>query len=50
MCGLPATRAPAQVRPGDIAPDFTYRDASGTAYTLSDYRGNVVLLGFIGSG
>ncbi len=45
-----ATRSMAQVQPGDLAPDFTFSDSSGTPYTLSEYRGRVVLLAFIGSG
>jgi len=36
--------------PGDAAPDFTLQDVNGTSYTLSDYRGKVVLLALIGYG
>ncbi len=36
--------------PGDVAPDFTRQDVNGTSYTLSDYRGQVVLLALIGHG
>jgi hypothetical protein len=33
---------------GDIAPDFTLLDLNGTSHSLSQYRGQVVLLGLIG--
>jgi len=36
--------------PGDAAPDFTLNDVNGTSYTLSDLRGQVVLLALIGHG
>ena len=38
----------AVVQPGDIAPDFTFPDIHGVEYSLSDFRGQVVLLDFIG--
>ena len=38
------------VRPGDPAPDFTLLDAGATSHTLSDYRGQLVLLWFFGYG
>ena len=31
---------------GDTAPDFTLKDGSGNDWTLSDHRGNVVVLMF----
>jgi peroxiredoxin len=37
------------VRPGDIAPDFTIREAGGKTYKLSDLRGKVVMLQFTAS-
>ena len=43
-----AGSAPAEVRPGDLAPDFLLRDVSDATYTLSQFRGNVVLLAFWG--
>ena len=36
------------IQPGDPAPDFTLQDISGRSYTLSSFRGKVVLLGLIG--
>jgi cytochrome oxidase Cu insertion factor (SCO1/SenC/PrrC family) len=36
--------------PGDPAPDFTLNDVNGVPHTLSDYRGQVVLLALIGYG
>ena len=38
----------APIRVGDVAPDFSRMDVSGTTHTLSSYRGKVVLLGLIG--
>ena len=32
------------VKVGDLAPDFTIREAGGDSYKLSDLRGNVVML------
>lgn len=40
----------AAVQPGDTAPDFTLSDAGGTSRTLSDFRGQLVLLWFFGYG
>jgi cytochrome oxidase Cu insertion factor (SCO1/SenC/PrrC family) len=40
----------AALGPGDPAPDFTLNDVNGVPYTLSDYRGQVVLLALIGHG
>ncbi len=37
------------VKIGDMAPDFTIRDAGGTTYRLSDLRGKVVMLQFTAS-
>ena len=39
-----------QVTPGQPAPDFTLQDITGTSYTLSDFRGRVVLLDLLGWG
>jgi peroxiredoxin len=38
----------AEVVPGDAAPEFTLPDVDGVSHSLSDYRGKVVLLDFIG--
>ncbi len=38
----------AEVGPGDVAPDFTFPDVHGASHSLSDYRGQVVLLDFMG--
>jgi hypothetical protein len=38
----------APVRVGDVAPEFSRLDVSGTTHTLSSYRGQVVLLGLVG--
>ena len=38
------------VQVGDTAPDFTLLDPDGQSYTLSAYRGKVVVLAFIGYG
>ncbi len=38
--------APAALRPGTIAPDFTLKDLQGNPVKLSDFRGKVVLLNF----
>jgi cytochrome oxidase Cu insertion factor (SCO1/SenC/PrrC family) len=40
--------AAAAVVPGDPAPDFTLSDVRGNSFTLSSYRGKVVLLAFVG--
>lgn len=37
------------VKPGDIAPDFTIKEAGGKTYRLSDLRGKVVMLQFTAS-
>ncbi|HZM12674.1 MAG TPA: TlpA disulfide reductase family protein [Bacteroidales bacterium] len=37
------------VKPGDIAPDFTIKEAGGMTYRLSDLRGKVVMLQFTAS-
>ncbi len=37
------------VKVGDIAPDFTIKEAGGTTYRLSDLRGKVVMLQFTAS-
>jgi cytochrome oxidase Cu insertion factor (SCO1/SenC/PrrC family) len=39
-----------QVQVGQIAPNFTLTDLSGTPHTLSQYRGKVVFLNFFGWG
>lgn len=36
----------ADLRPGDRAPELSLPDANGTSYTLSSFRGNIVLLYF----
>jgi len=37
------------VKTGDLAPDFTIREAGGKTYRLSDLRGKVVMLQFTAS-
>lgn len=37
------------VKPGDMAPDFTIKEAGGKTYKLSDLRGKVVMLQFTAS-
>jgi thiol-disulfide isomerase/thioredoxin len=37
---------PALLAVGDLAPDWTLTDASGTTHTLSEYRGKVIVLDF----
>ena len=51
LAGMTLTGAAARaLGPGDPAPDFTLNDVNGVPYTLSDYRGKVVLLALIGYG
>ena len=51
LAALISAAATAQaLGPGDPAPDFTLNDVNGVPYTLSDYRGKVVLLALIGYG
>ena len=38
----------AELQVGSPAPDFTLKDKDGKSYTLSDYRGKIILLNFIG--
>ena len=45
---LHVATAAAEVGPGDTAPDFTFPDIHDVEHTLSDFRGQVVLLDFIG--
>jgi cytochrome oxidase Cu insertion factor (SCO1/SenC/PrrC family) len=45
----PAPRAHAVVV-GQPAPDFTLQDGAGQSHRLSDLRGHVVLLAFVGWG
>ena len=47
---LLAAHAAAAVVPGEPAPDFTHQDIDGSTHTLSQYRGKVVLLAFVGWG
>lgn len=37
------------VKPGDMAPDFTIKEAGGKSYRLSDLRGKIVMLQFTAS-
>ena len=39
-----------QGKVGDLAPDFEYTDTKGDSYRLSEFKGNVVFLAFIGYG
>ena len=39
-----------QGKVGDLASDFEYTDTKGDSYRLSDFKGNVVFLAFIGYG
>jgi len=50
MVSMATAAGAAPVRVGDVAPDFSLMDASGTTFSLSDFRGKVVLLGLIGYG
>ena len=50
LLGFHAAPAPAAVGPGDPAPDFTLNDLAGVPHTLSSFRGQVVLLAFVGYG
>jgi cytochrome oxidase Cu insertion factor (SCO1/SenC/PrrC family) len=47
---LPGAGAWATAQPGEPAPDFSLHDTDGVLHTLSDYRGQVVLLFFVGWG
>jgi len=38
------------VGPGEQAPEFTLQDVSNSSYTLTDFRGKVVLLALVGWG
>lgn len=38
------------IQVGDLAPDFTLTDVDGNPHRLTDLRGKVVLLAFIGYG
>ena len=49
LCSLPPG-ARAMVQIGQVAPDFTLVDPDGVSFTLSAYRGQVVVLCFIGYG
>ena len=40
--------AAAMVQVGQNAPEFVLTDFNGATHTLSDYRGKVVLLAFVG--
>lgn len=44
-----AARAKTGVRRGERFPDLSFKDASGTAYKVSDFRGKVLVLHFWGS-
>ncbi len=43
----PATRVGDVLRPGDVAPDLTFLDESGTARKLSDWAGRALAVTFI---
>lgn len=40
------TNLDGEISPGDSMPDFTMTDDEGTEHTLSDYRGQIVVLDF----
>lgn len=42
----PPPRTPKLLSVGDVAPDWSLKDPSGTVHKLSDYRGKVVLMDF----
>ena len=42
-----AARA-AELKPGDLAPEFALAGSDGKTHKLSDYRGKVVMLDFWG--
>lgn len=46
----PPPRVAAPIGPGDAAPDFTLKDVADTEHMLTDYRGKLVLLWFLGYG
>lgn len=48
LLGSLGAPARASVQVGEVAPDFTLQDYTGTPHSLTDYRGKCVLLAFIG--
>lgn len=50
LCGIVAWVVPAlaAVKVGDRAPDFRLKGLDNKDYALSDYRGKVVFVNFIG--
>ncbi len=49
VASLPAETANYKSILGMQAPDFTLKDVNGKSYKLSDYRGKVVVIDFVGS-
>jgi len=45
---VPLTAFPATIQPGTEAPDFTLTDSENNEFSLSDFRGKVVLLDLVG--